>query len=152
MHPRTHRGIGIAACLVASLLATGCHGAKKDPETARNEKYKGKMFYRGVPKAAPEPNSFSAGRYGHNMESDRWSERGAGTSGEWGDAPTAVGRYGQAAESSVWTRTSTGGEPVGQGAASSTYGFRGGSDSDVRGSTASSGAGNERGAEYGNIP
>ena len=152
INPRKGWAIGIAACLVASLSATGCHGAKKDPGSARYDQYRGKMYYRGVPKAAPESNSISVGRQGRDMESDRWNERGAGNSGEWNDAPTAVGRYGRSSESSVWARTSTGGEPVDHGAESSVYGSRGGSDSEVGGSTASSGEGTERGAEAGNIP
>ena len=59
----------IASLACAGLMAaSGCHARNDD------DRVQGMMFYRASPKPAPQSNTVSVGRHGHNSDYGRWGE------------------------------------------------------------------------------
>lgn len=137
--------IAIACLACAGLLAAaGCHARNDD------DRIQGKMFYRAPAKPAPQSNSMSVGRYGHNSDYGRWTERGSGSSDAGYETSASVGRHGDTAQSASWnTDTRIGGDAIANGNVSSTYSDTGGSNLGVSGDGASSSEYGEGSSRYG---
>ena len=126
------------------MAASGCHARNDD------DRVQGMMFYRASPKPAPQSNTVSVGRHGHNSDYGRWGERGGGNSDAGYDTSTTVGRQGTTAQSAPWRGdTQTGGYPIDNAGVSSTYYDKGGSNMGVSGDGATSSEYGEGSTRYG---